>query len=273
MLLNRIAVVLLPVVVLSATAPDTASAQASERAQVLILGMYHFDNPGLDVVKSEVADILLPARQAEVVAVVDAVARFRPTSIAVEHLPSMAPRLDSLFDGYRQGRRELGRNETQQIGFRLARMLGHERVMPIDHGGEFPFGAMMEYAQKNDPAFVGWVGRELGRITEETNRRQRENTVGEILRHANDPAVIAEGHGMYLRLAAVGAGDTYVGADLLSRWYERNIRIFANIQRIAKPGDRIVVVIGAGHAAILRELVASDPDMALVETLDYLPQR
>jgi hypothetical protein len=270
---NRIAAAILPALLLSAAAADAARAQSSEPAQVMILGMYHFDNPGLDVVKSEVADILLPAKQAEVLAVVDGVARFRPTKIAVERLPSMGPRLDSLFDQYRQGRRELGRDETQQIGFRLARMLGHDRVIPVDHGGEFPFGAMMEYAQKNDPAFVGWVGMELARITEETNRRQRENTVGEILRHANDPAVIAEGHGMYLRLAAVGAGDTYVGADLLSKWYERNIRIFANIQRLAGPGDRVVVVIGAGHAAILRELIANDPQMVLVETLDYLSAR
>jgi hypothetical protein len=76
---------------------------------------------------------------------------------------------------------------------------------------------------------------------------------------------------MYLRLARVGAGDGYAGADLLSRWYERNIRIFANLQRVVEPGDRVVVLIGSGHAPILRELVTYDPTMRRVEAVEYLP--
>jgi len=45
-----------------------------------------------------------------------------------------------------------------------------------------------------------------------------------------------------------------------------------NIQHLAEPGERIVVIIGAGHAPILRELITSDPKTQLVETLEYLPQ-
>lgn len=62
-----------------------------------------------------------------------------------------------------------------------------------------------------------------------------------------------------------------MGAALLSACYERNIRIFANPQRISRPGDRIVVIFGSGHAAILRVLVRSAPGMVLVGTNDLLP--
>jgi hypothetical protein len=44
------------------------------------------------VVKNEVADVLSATKQAEVQAVVEALARFRPTKIAVERRPAAAPR-------------------------------------------------------------------------------------------------------------------------------------------------------------------------------------
>jgi hypothetical protein len=118
---------------------------------------------------------------------------------------------------------------------------------------------------------VEYVQRELAAIAAEGNRRQRELTIGEILRLSNDPAEIAGGHGAYMRLARIGAGDSYVGADLLAKWYERNIRIFNHIQLVADPGERILVVIGSGHLATLRELVAADPPLTLVDAIDYLP--
>jgi pheromone shutdown protein TraB len=62
-----------------------------------------------------------------------------------------------------------------------------------------------------------------------------------------------------------------VGADLLAKWYERNIYMYANLQRLAEPGERILVIVGSGHAPILRELATYDPQMLLVDVLEYLP--
>ena len=250
-----------------AVAQPTSTA---DRPQVLILGTFHFANPGLDVSKVEIADVLLPAKQAEIAEVVEALARFRPTKIAVERPPASAPRLDSLYAAYRAGGHELTRDETQQLGFRLAAWLDHPRVYPIDHRTEFPFEAMMEYAQVHDTVFVSFVGEELARMAEETARQHDELTVGEILRLNNEPESLAYDHGTYMRFSRVGAGDTYVGADLVAAWYDRNIRIFSDLQRIAEPGDRILVIFGTGHAPILRELVTSDPGLELVEAVDYL---
>lgn len=239
----------------------------------MVLGTYHFANPGLDVVKTEVADVLSPEKQAEIREVVEALARFRPTRIAVEAPPAAAPRLDSLYRAYRVGAHELSRNETQQLGFRLAARFDHPRVYPIDHPGEFPFSAVMEYAQTHDPALVQGIQGAIADITAAENRRQRDLSIGQNLRVRNEPKKLAEDHGFYLRIPRVGAGDTYVGADLVSKWYERNIHIFSNLQRIAGPGDRILVIIGSGHSPILRELITYAPGMVLVEARDYLPPR
>ena len=247
-------------------------AQESESvpSQVMVLGTYHFANPGLDVVKTDVADVLTPEKQGEIMELIDLLADFRPTKIAVEMRHDQAPRLDSLYSAYRAGTHTLSRNEVQQLGFRLAEQFDHSRLYPIDHEGEFPFGAVMEYAQAHDLDFVEDVQRTLQKITEEQNRWQKEKSIIEILRLMNDPEHIDWGHARYMDFARVGAGDTFVGADLLSKWYERNIRIFSSLQAIAEPDDRILVIIGAGHLAILRELVESDSRLVLIEPLDYI---
>jgi PAS domain-containing protein len=246
-------------------------AQATEPAHVLVLGVYHFANPGLDVVRTEVADVLTPEKQAEIAAIVEALARFEPTKVAVEHVPAAAARLDSLYRAYRAGHHELDRGETQQLGFRLAERFGHDRLYPFDHRHEFPFGAVVEYAQRNDPASLAFIQAEIARMTEEGTRRQREWSIDRILRAMNEPDELALGHGQYLQLARVGAGTSGVGADLLASWYERNIRMFSHLQAIAGPGERVLVIVGAGHAPILRDLTSSDPGMVLVEAIDFLP--
>lgn len=241
------------------------------RAQILVLGTYHFDNPGLDVVKTEVADVLTPAKQAEIKQVIEALARFRPTKIAVEVRADRAMRLDSLYAAYRAEHSSLTRSEVQQLGFRLAERFDHPHLYPVDHDGEFPFGAMMQYAQAHDPAFVRRVQQAMAEIAAESNRNQQQKSIGEILRLENDPARMGKGHAMYVDLARVGASDSYVGADVLAKWYERNIRIFSQLQRITQPGDRILVIFGAGHAAILRQLISSDPPLELIEANEFLP--
>lgn len=242
----------------------------AEPARVLILGVYHFANPGLDEVKVEVADVLSSTRQAEILSVVEALARFRPTRVAVEEMPSSASRLDSLYEAYRLELHDLSRNETEQLGFRLAAMHDHSRVYPVDYRIDLPFEELLAYAGDHDPDFLTFVEEERGRMEAESNLRQRENTVAEILVDSNDPQELARNHAIYLRFARVGAGDTDVGAELLAKWYERNIYMFKNVQSLARPGDRIIVIVGSGHAPILRELVTSDPELNLVDPLHYL---
>jgi len=47
--------------------------------------------------------------------------------------------------------------------------------------------------------------------------------------------------------------------------------IFSNIARlITCPEDRVLVVIGSGHGALLRQLVRECPDYRLVDVAEYL---
>ena len=61
--------------------------------------------------------------------------RFQPTKVAVEVTPDVQGRLDERYAQYLSGEYELGSNEVFQLGFRIAGMLGHERVYCIDTDG------------------------------------------------------------------------------------------------------------------------------------------
>ena len=53
-------------------------------AKLLILGTYHFANPGLDYVQTQAADVFSEEKQQEITAVLTTLATFKPTKIAVE---------------------------------------------------------------------------------------------------------------------------------------------------------------------------------------------
>lgn len=71
-------------------------------------------------------------------------------------------------------------------------------------------------------------------------------------------------------LNKIGAADNYCGAEMMTEWYRRNLRIFSNIQDIAQEGERVLVIYGAGHCKILQQLVSDFNDMELVDPLTYL---
>lgn len=269
-------------------APGTSSGQATwidtpvppavcrtddDRVEVLLLGSYHMSNPGLDRFNLAADDVLAPRRQAELRALVERLARFRPTTVAVE-----APWGDTLvparYEAYRRGALELRRSEEEQIGFRLARLAGLAAVRPIDvrmNLDDGPLGPVVA-AHPEYQRLMHVLEQRGGAAMERMAQWLAEGTVGEMLHHMNRPDMILKAHEPYVEVfVPVADADAYPGADMVATWYRRNLRIFANITRITtSPDDRIFVVYGAGHIPILRDLVEDHPDYCIEDPLPYL---
>ena len=109
-----------------------AAAQTSDKPTLLLVGTPHFGNPGRDVVNVRVADVRTPERQREIEAIVERLAAFRPTHVAVEWAVDKQERLDRRYAEFRAGRYQLSANETDQIGIRLAARLGLDKVHAVD---------------------------------------------------------------------------------------------------------------------------------------------
>lgn len=231
----------------------------------MILGTYHFANPNQDQLKTAFDDHLSEQRQDEIRAVTDLLAAFRPTKIAIE-VPATDDRLDRDYQTYVDGTRALRVNEAEQLGMRLAKTLGHERVFGIDHRMSLDLDAVIAAAQQDNQTRILGAMRATMNAVADLQQRVAEMSVGQALVAMNDPAWRPEGRDMYLRLVSVREGDGYVGADEVARWYQRNFRMFANFANLAESADdRLLVIVGLGHCPILRELAEADPRFEPVE--------
>ena len=250
--------------------PDLADGR--EPTEVMIVGVFHFHNPGADLAQFEGIDVLAPERQKEVQDIADGLARFAPHRIAVERSYDEPDTLNARYQRYVKDDLELSSNEIHQLGFRLGKMLGHDRMYPVDYRLGMDFDAMMGYASENDPEYMKRFFRIIAEYEQLFNRMQREETIAYNLRFMNYPQNMAPAHAPYAEQATIGGGDTFVGAEVIAAWYERNLKIFANLAKVAQPGERVLLIIGGGHLPTIREQVIAHPTMQLVESIDYLPE-
>ena len=98
---------------------------------VLMLGTFHFTSKR-DFITNEVDDMRSPRRQAELAALTAGLARYEPTKVLIEYPYARSDSINDDFAAYVRGERELSGNEAEQIGWRLAAELGHERIYPVD---------------------------------------------------------------------------------------------------------------------------------------------
>lgn len=258
-------------------AAQPASAEA-EPVEIMVLGTYHFANPGRDLVNVEADNVLAPDRQRELEALADALATFRPTRIVVER---EADGPDFALASYRDFGPEMlasRANETVQIGYRLARRLGHENVFGFDEqSGEsepdyFPFGAVRDYAAEHGMSGrIAAIMAEVQGMAERLQADQATQTIPELLIAQNRSEEAARMHGIgYYGLLAIGDGDRQPGAELNAYWFMRNAKMFAKLGLIADPGDRVLVIVGSGHKFWLDHLAELTPGYRRVDPLPYL---
>jgi hypothetical protein len=268
------AVVAFTLTAVSATAAEPPMMKSDgPPIDVLVLGTFHFDNPGQDLANSQVDDVLAPKRQAEIADILNGLARFKPTKIAVEsQRRKPGTNVSETYAIYRTGKAEPSRNEVAQIGFALASRLGHRDVYAVDIPGDFPFEAVMKHAERTGRgARLDASVQAIQAFIADLDVQLKTKTLGHIFRIHNDPKFVAAGNAFYLDVLRYGALDEQPGADLVSRWYERNIRICARIVQIAEPGDRVLVLYGSGHAYLLRHCLGGVPGYRIVEGNDFLP--
>lgn len=77
--------------------------------------------------------------------------------------------------------------------------------------------------------------------------------------------------GYYFRYAEFGEPWDWAGADLVSDWFRRNMRIYTNVVRlIDSPDERVLVIFGAGHLGWLQYVFASNPNLRLRKLADFV---
>ena len=224
-------------------------------------------------------DVLEEKYQREIVKIVDAIKKFVPTKVVIEVQPASQKRIDSLYNAYRLGKHQLGRNEMEQLGFRLAKGLKIEKLECVDTWGKYyeSLNYLFDDTSSRAKAFERYYFNNADTIYNKKNTGISFSTDSGIidnLLYLNAPRTIKESLGPYL----IGhfkyeekEGD-YTGVDFeTGRWFNRNLRIFRNIQRITtKSSDRILIIFGGGHMNLLNYFLECSPEYELVSPVPYL---
>ena len=267
--LSLLIVALLSAIASSAQEPSPAT--TALRAEVLVLGVYHMSNPGRDVFNMKADDVLAPKRQAEIVQLMEVLKRFQPTKIAIE-ADIYSKRRPQEYSDYVAGKYNLTANETDQIGYRLAKEMGHKGIYPVDVDGDFPFQRLVNYAKGSGRSKeIEALMAEIGQMVKAQDQYLQSHTVLEMLLYMNADQKVAADVGFYFRQAHLGEPGDWAGADLVADWYRRNIRIYSNIARLVdSPNEKIMVIYGAGHLGWLQQMFANDPVFRLRKLAEFV---
>src|SRR5437016_983532 len=209
---------------LSTTLLAQSPTPAPVRIQVMVLGTYHFDNPGQDLHNMKVDSVLTPAKQAELADVVSRLAKFNPTKIAVEALSDCTDFVSDKFDGFTLEKLSKDPDERIQIALRLAHQLGQKSVYGIDEQSNtidyFPFDKVDTYAKAHQQsAALGRMQTKVAEKIKQMEAAQKTKTVRLMIADVHDPArVLSDPQNFYYALLSLGNEREQPGAELNAAW-------------------------------------------------------
>jgi hypothetical protein len=258
---------------LAAQPTSAAPAVPAAKPAILVVGTVHFGGSTSDVFSPSVPDILSEKRQREMTELVAALARYRPTKIAIESTPERIGKINAEYQAYLKGEYKLKADEIDQIAYRLGKELGQKQLYAADAKLDMDFEGVMAAAAKSGQQAMMDQAMESGKTAvAEIGRHLQSSTLEQFFRWFNSPEMLLANHRPYLYMAQVGTAADPKGADVLAGWYKRNLLIYGNLVRLAdSPDERILLLIGQGHAKLLSEYIAESPNLRLADPLQFLP--
>jgi hypothetical protein len=251
---------------------------ANIKPTLVVLGTYHMGTPGNNVVNPKVDDVSSPERQKQVRQLVEKLKNFKPTKIVVECDLEDDAKTQGIYNRYLSGSYQPSKNETNQIGFRLAKELGHKKVFCVDWSDfwDDPSINYEKYAAK-DPEFDSFLKKRYATLKKNVDAKFAKMSglsVTDQLILINQPDEIEKGHKIYFDYLRIGRGKDYIGANYVSWWYRRNLTILNNIMRLTdSPNDRILVIYGYGHLKLLTQFAKESGFYYVESPLKYLKSK
>lgn len=248
-----------------------SSSLKAEDAQVMLFGVFHFANPGLDTIKTDQINVMSVENQQYLEELTDRLAVFRATHVLLECTLPRTEELNDQYKDYLANTFELNSNETFQLGFRIARKAGLERVYCYDER-DIGWDAenMFEYIATQEPTTQAKMDTAIAELTNRITEDHRTKSLSELLLQTNSEEEDRLNKSFYLMTNSAGAGTNFYGADAAASWWHRNFRIYANIQKLATPDSRLIVIGGQGHTAILKDLLQFDGERQAADIVQFL---
>ncbi|MEO7977906.1 DUF5694 domain-containing protein [Flavobacterium sp.] len=246
----------------------------SKKKQILIIGAFHFENPGLDVAKVNTFNVMTDKSQKELENITDKIKNFGPDKIFIEWNYEKQNNLDKFYAKNTDSLLHKDADEIVQLALRSAKKLGHKKLYGIDYNkADFPYDSLTKgMKEANQLDLLKNNEETMAYYSNSFNEKIKKQSLTELLVDYNSKKSSEDNVQWYLRTAnKAGKTDNFVGAYLVSEWYRRNLYMYSLIQKLTESkDDKVMVLLGAGHTAMMREFIKYDPNFEIVELATIL---
>jgi len=258
--------------------PDAILVGQRQQPSVLLVGSFHFEYYNLDAhktAKDQQVNILSVQKQKEMEELVTYLNKFKPTKIAIEADKNTGYFIQR-YRAYKRGKKPLGSDEIEQIGFRLMEKFNLDTIYGVDArslADDLSRGKdSSTFRFMLDSIYANWdyisddiISQRYEQYANAGDQLALNMSLLDYFKYTNSDKILNREFGFYLN-GDFTLGDTR-GADALAMdWYNRNLRIYRHLQQITTaPSDRILVIFGRGHIDILKHLFECSPQYKLIK--------
>lgn len=202
-------------------------------------------------------------------------AEFKPTVLIVERIPEYDEKLKSKYAEYLKKPETRYKNPTEieLLAFELGRLSDTKRIYGIDHkmGYNYRIGSQIKNAV-DSKTYKDFEKNPYGMVSDINKGDPNKLSLFDKLKLFN--------HNKFLDflitanadiLTHAGTDNNFEGADEAAKYYQRNLRMYLNLNRIPlKKDDRVFILMGASHTAFFRDFMSRSPKYEMVNTFKYL---
>lgn len=202
------------------------------------------------------------------------IAAFKPTIILVEQEPYKNKKIAAAYKSYLDNPKMKFDNpgEIELLAYEVGRLSGTKQIYGIDYQQDYYYP--MYYALKNPQDTVTYAKyEELFTLNEKRNNiDESKMNVAELLWLNNQPEYLDAMINYNADLLTTVSVNGYpLGAEQASKYYNRNIIMFSNMNNVPiTKNDRIFILMGTSHTAFFKDFLRRSPKFKEVNTLDYL---
>ncbi len=260
------------------------SVENSNSKEVLLIGTFHYNNPGADVAKTRSFDILNETSQLELEKLSTNIKEYNPTKIFVEWPYDEQKELDSLYQLYIKGQYFQNdslsdfykKNEIFQLAFRVAKKNNLNTVYGIDYSTSFPYEDVMNDIEKsNQSELKAKIEDAISKFTVDfDNQIDSGASLKELTYYVNSKKMRYASNNLHNNLFSLaGSLNDFNGVFLTSEWYKRNLYMWSLIQKnTTKSDERIMVLLGSSHTAMIELFIKENKDWEIKELNKIIPE-
>ena len=243
-----------------------------KKIPVLNFGTFHMGETA-DANKTEF-DEHDKKNQQEIHKIAAMLAAFKPTVIIVETPLTYKEKLQSLYKQYIENPEMKFKNpdEVELLAYELGRISKTKRIYGVDHKMSYNYNIGNYIKNEIDSVLHDTYYKDPLKFYPTVDRNMDKLNLFDKLKLMNQDRfldfLITVNADM---LTHVGSKNGFEGADEAAKYYQRNLRMYSNLNRIElNENDRVFILMGASHTAFFRDFISRSPKYTMVNTFTYL---